>query len=58
MGFFSCGQHPFVTSAKPVSALAPLVISVKKKKEETKMWQSHKDIISATSTNYDYRLGL
>ncbi|NWX67098.1 PAK2 kinase, partial [Promerops cafer] len=29
-------QHQFVTLAKPASSLVPLIISVKKKKEETK----------------------
>ncbi|NXE03062.1 PAK3 kinase, partial [Chaetorhynchus papuensis] len=29
-------QHPFVTSAKPASSLAPLIISVKKQEEETR----------------------
>ncbi|XP_041901295.1 serine/threonine-protein kinase PAK 3-like [Corvus kubaryi] len=32
-------QHPFVTSAKPVSILLPLIQSVKKRKEEEKRWQ-------------------
>ncbi|KAM7025376.1 serine/threonine-protein kinase PAK 3-like [Acridotheres tristis] len=30
-------QHPFVTSAKPVSTLAPLIISMKRKKKETRI---------------------
>ncbi|XP_031952057.1 serine/threonine-protein kinase SKM1-like isoform X3 [Corvus moneduloides] len=30
-------QHPFVASAEPVSSLVPLLIAVKKRKEETRM---------------------
>ncbi|XP_068858708.1 serine/threonine-protein kinase PAK 3-like [Aphelocoma coerulescens] len=30
-------QHPFVASAEPVSSLVPLIIAVKKRKEETRM---------------------